>query len=599
MAVFHPYEVRCSCGNVLQLALAEAVNVERMPDARERILKGELHRAHCPACGRDFTVEKAFTYADFPRRAFFRVRPRQERHLWQETSEQLERDVGLIPASLLPGARRMLRVVFGMAELREKLVAQDARLDDRKVELLKVLVAHDHPFLFQRPRLRLHLTAVLDGDYEFTASYDHRDVAYRLRLPRQVADPLIGEPELMERWVRKAHRRAPLFDLERDHWVNMWRWSPQTSALAYLKALARDIRAGKVKKLPMAASAFKNMLEYLPRGKNLPAWAKRDLQTVFTLAKKQKLGKLQDTLFEIRFGITLDDDWALNDDPTDIDTLWKLLKNLPDSNVEGNVKIDELKLEPGEGGGWYEPWSHDIYIETGALGRREWFEDVVRHEVGHAVHEMYKARVDPMLESQFGWRRFPATEAGVDDWVQLIGGWGALTSQERADVRGFLLTALGPGEKWTPGPAPHAPLGHPWNGPDFGPRLAYEQTGAHWFRNFQNWYQAGGRAFFLNYWYRELMAVGTKTLALVARMPSNYAAMSPFEFFAELYALYYDLDDPKRGIIPAAVVTWLGQNIGVPDANAPARPDLHPAHRSGGARIRRPGLPRPVGRGRR
>ena len=44
----------------------------------------------------------------------------------------------------------------------------------------------------------------------------------------------------------------------------------------------------------------------------------------------------------------------------------------------------------------------------------------------------------------------------------------------------------------------------------------------------------------------ELMVVDTAALNLVAKMPDNYAAMSHYEFFAEMYVLYYDYDDPKR-----------------------------------------------------
>jgi hypothetical protein len=40
---------------------------------------------------------------------------------------------------------RSLRVVFGLDELQEKLAAQDAGLDDRALELLKVLLVYEQP----------------------------------------------------------------------------------------------------------------------------------------------------------------------------------------------------------------------------------------------------------------------------------------------------------------------------------------------------------------------------------------------------------------------------------------------------------------------
>ena len=116
---------------------------------------------------------------------------------------------------------------------------------------------------------------------------------------------------------------------------------------------------------------------------------------------------------------------------------------------------------------------------------------------------------------------------------------------------------------------PSLPPGHPWHRPDFGPRLACEKTPAYWYRGFREWHRANGYAFFLNYWYKTLIAVKTETLDLVARMPDAYAAMSQFEFFAELYALYYDLDDPQRAQIPADVGQWFDSNIGTAAGGAP------------------------------
>ena len=47
--------------------------------------------------------------------------------------------------------------------------------------------------------------------------------------------------------------------------------------------------------------------------------------------------------------------------------------------------------------------------------------------------------------------------------------------------------------------------------------------------------------------------------------------MSHYEFFAELYALFYDTDDPQRQAIPADVAAGLDANIGGPEAGAPMR----------------------------
>jgi hypothetical protein len=55
--------------------------------------------------------------------------------------------------------------------------------------------------------------------------------------------------------------------------------------------------------------------------------------------------------------------------------------------------------------------------------------------------------------------------------------------------------------------------------------------------------------------------VKTDALKLIAKMPSSYAAMSHYEFFAELYALYFDHDDPRRKHLPDEVVQWFQNHI--------------------------------------
>jgi len=566
MAVFHPHTVRCACGNTLSVQLADSINVKRSPESRERILRGELHRVACTNCGRRITVEKPFYYTDFARNALFKVLPRGERHTWKQASIDLDTASNVIPEVVADAEGRTLRVIFGMDDLREKLVAQDASIDDRILELLKVLLVYEHPILVRRPRLRLVLEQVTDADLEFVAAYEHAPQRFRLRMPRDLASDLANDPQQLQKWTGDAHRTS-LFELK-DHWVNMWRWSPQPTALDRLRAYAEAVTAGQA--IDTTEAAFQQMLSGVPRGSHLPSWAKQSLRVLFEYAKKKRLAALEDDLFEIRFGIELEDDWSVNSDKNDIDTLWQLLKDLPDTNVEGNTKIHELLLDVGEGGGLYDPNSHDISIGSKELAVRERFEDVVRHEVGHAVHEAQPGLVNGWLEERFGWRIFGSRDdADIDQWVGLMGGWGALTASQQRDVRKALRTALGDQSGWDPGPTPALPPGHPWYGARFGPRLAFEKTGSNWYQNFQTWHRTGGKAFYLNYWYKTLMVVDVAALDLVKKMPDAYAAMSHFEFFAELYALYYDLDDPKRSVIPEDVRQWLDAHIGQPEPGAP------------------------------
>lgn len=75
MAVYRPHTVTCTCGNPIDVNLADSINAKRSPEARARILAGEFHRATCPHCNRTFIVEKPFFYSDRARNCIFKVLP--------------------------------------------------------------------------------------------------------------------------------------------------------------------------------------------------------------------------------------------------------------------------------------------------------------------------------------------------------------------------------------------------------------------------------------------------------------------------------------------------------------------------------------------
>src|SRR5262245_16001702 len=393
MAIFHSHRIRCACGNELEVSLARSVNVRRSPALREKILSGEFHSFTCPACKQKLTVERPFAYSDPARRSLFLVCPRSERHTWRKGSRDLKAAAEQAEAILPGSSNKNRRVVFGLDELREKLLAQQFGIDDRLVELLKVYVIYEHPFLTRRPRLRLCFDGVRSAGYEFVAGYEHGPERYRVTLPRDVADALLARRNDLRDWETTAHRADSVFN-EEGLWVNLWRWSPQPSALESLRAHAERLRAGQL--IDVRSSEFTAMLKGLPRGAHLPPWAKKDLRTIEDYVRRHTPGSLEDQLFEIRFDLSLADDWAANDKPDDIATLWQLLDALPDSNVEGNSKIHEIKLVGG-GGGVYQPTTHDIEIGEEDLPDEQGFRNVVRHEVGHAVYEMLDAKVDRWL----------------------------------------------------------------------------------------------------------------------------------------------------------------------------------------------------------
>ena len=585
MSLLHPYLVTDRDGRRHATALADCINVQRTPIARQRILERTFHRIDAGGVG--MQIEKGFFYLDLARGQAMLVQPPRERFKYGEASAMLERMLSVLPDAMRSQAQQ-LRVVFGIEELREKIVAAEAGLDDRAVELMKAALLHDHPVLMTRARLRLSLDGVDAQGAQFNARYDHSPKAFTLTYA--TPELLCGDTKSLQRWSATMDKHD-LYKLPArgDHWVNYRRWLPSPDALAQLHTLVAGLAKGQAP----AAKALQSVLARLPRGSALSDQGKQDLRKLFLWAKKKNLQKLQDQLFELRFGVELEDSWYRNKDKNDIDTLWRLLKNLPDSHVEGNAKLSEISLSIGTGGGSYSASSLEIEIGSAELAFKERFEDTLRHEVGHAVHEANADLVNGWLWERFGWASFETTQQGIDDWVAQMGaaaGWAGLTAAQKMQMRALIRQACGPGSVWRPTVTPNAPPGSPWRNADFGPRLAFERSGESWYSNNSQWYRAGGKAFAVNFWYATLMCVSEATLELInSRLPDPYAAMSPGEFFAELYALYYDRDDPQRKNIPADVMAWIDKQLGQPVAarapmpksliGAKARPGREPPRR--------------------
>ncbi len=551
MGVMRGYTLRDKRGRELQANVADCVNVSRTPKARELILEGKFHRVDHPAGTSRVSVEKTFFYSDFGRKQFFLVLPRWDRHKWREATQDLRDMMAHLPEALAPSAQRTVRVVCGLAELREKLVAFDAELDDRMVEVLKAMLLHQHPFLLQWPRLNIVLNRVSPESVEFVVSYDHHPARYRVGYPRRVVDDLVAQGVNLEECIGLMKAATSVKDEDNPLWINLRRGSSSTWALAELDRWATQIELDPKVEIDIDSDDFGQMLESLPRGSELSAAAKRDLNVLRTWTEfRKRRGRrefLKEELWQIYFGKELKGEWSLIK-PDLIERLWKVLDDLNDGDVEGNSFIDQFHLgTPGETS-FYDPSTDDVGIDRAALPKgkaydRGWFEQRVLHEVGHGVHAMHQKQVDDLLAKSFGWMRCSTTDAGITRWIKAMGGYPeeATTELHRRQIRSYIKQWVGSGERWTPPAGPKVPAGHPWHAKNFGPRLACELTATRdktkrWYDNYADWHRVGRRRFFVNYWYGELMIVSDDALECVRSGALDpYALMAPPEFFAELY----------------------------------------------------------------
>jgi hypothetical protein len=556
--MYHMYKVRCPKGHSFQVKLARGINAGRSPQVKRLILDGEFHRITCGLCQEKFHIEKPFSYTDLTKNLFIQVKPRQQYFNWQEASDRLKEKVKKIPAALSPAKNRKVRIVFGLSELREKLLCEEHQIRDNVLELAKVVLLYDHPFLLNRPRLRLSLTEVNKEELLFTASHEHDKRHYHLHLPRKAFEAFRKNEAALKKWLSASTRNNNLLNENSGHYIHFKRLLPHTEALSNLKLFAA--KAGKGEKLNPNLPEFKRMLGQLPKGSHLPTEAKQQIKILRAYAKKNQLEKLDSALWEIYFGKEMEDSFWRNEDRKDIDTLWRIFEDLPDNHIEANNRIREVNLGEDNGGGTYDSTNGEI--ELGSDANLEDFEDTIRHEVGHGVYYRYRKLLQKWLETEFGWQSYPLNESGLDQWVKQMGGWGGITAKERRDVMRCLEQGFDGADDWSRGEIPALKPGHAWLKKECGPRLVFESTPSEWYQHFPKWYRKNGKAFFLNYYYDTLCVVNESTLKLIKKMPDRYAAMSHEEFFAELYALYYDKNDPKRNNIPPPIMSWMKKNLG-------------------------------------
>jgi hypothetical protein len=152
MSIFIPVKARCAaCGTEVHTRLAASVNADRRPDLRAAILDGTFQSMACTGCGAQVRLPAHLTYIDIARGQWILVEDTSELGRWREVEAEATKlyDVsfgaGAPPVAREMGADITPRLVFGWTALREKLIAQEAGMDDVALELMKISVLRNVP----------------------------------------------------------------------------------------------------------------------------------------------------------------------------------------------------------------------------------------------------------------------------------------------------------------------------------------------------------------------------------------------------------------------------------------------------------------------
>jgi hypothetical protein len=191
MSITHSEAMACPCGAEVRVELADSLNADRHAHLKQRVLERVLHVGRCHSCARTIVVDHRFLYVDLGRRQIIGVFRSSDRNDADDCAHAVEdmfdrwfrRDAPLWIREL--AEQCLVRAVFGLEELREKIVADDAGLDDLALEALKCHLMAEDPALRAAGVATLRLDRV-DGDHLDLVAVDLDDQPCHgvLRVPR-------------------------------------------------------------------------------------------------------------------------------------------------------------------------------------------------------------------------------------------------------------------------------------------------------------------------------------------------------------------------------------------------------------------------------
>jgi len=225
MSIFRTAEVACpACATPASFELVHSVNAGRRPDLRDAILDGSFQRETCPSCGHAFRVEPEFIYIDLGRAQYIGVWPASRRGQWRacaaETRSVFETAMGrnATAEARSLGEQLVVRVVFGWPALVEKLLAQQAGIDDRTLEVAKLAVMRSQDETPLPGRSELRLVGERDGELMLAwlgSGGVDEDPPPGWRVPRQLIADIEADPAAWQA-ARDTTAEGDVVDFQRE-----------------------------------------------------------------------------------------------------------------------------------------------------------------------------------------------------------------------------------------------------------------------------------------------------------------------------------------------------------------------------------------------
>jgi len=145
MSVYAVRALPCAaCGAVRPVRVVQSANPTRHPQFIDELLDRTFNRFRCPACGAVEAIDGPMLWTDVSADLVALMAEPSQRWGWRELEVQVARSFdGPVrhegPQFVQAWGRGVaIRLVFGLEELREKVVARRHRLRDTTIEVLKL-----------------------------------------------------------------------------------------------------------------------------------------------------------------------------------------------------------------------------------------------------------------------------------------------------------------------------------------------------------------------------------------------------------------------------------------------------------------------------
>jgi hypothetical protein len=224
MSLFGELTIPCpACTTPVDYALVHSVNVDRRPELRSSILDGSFQRQACPSCQHAFRVEPEFLYIDLARAQYIGVWPASKRGQWRACAAQTRTVFDNAMGKNAPrearalGEKLVVRAVFGWPALVEKLLARQAGIDDRSLEVAKLAVMRSQEEVPLPGSSELRLVGERDGDplLAWVGGRSADDGRAVLHVPRKLIADIEADPATWQA-ARDITSEGDVVDFQRE-----------------------------------------------------------------------------------------------------------------------------------------------------------------------------------------------------------------------------------------------------------------------------------------------------------------------------------------------------------------------------------------------